>query len=68
MQLRTKRRKVLLEVLLKKKYDFEKGGKREKEWSCYRPMCTISMEISAGETPEIREACPRVTGLIMASF
>jgi len=31
-------------------------------------MWTIITEISDGETPEIRDACPKVRGLIFISF
>ena len=32
------------------------------------PRKTIKTDISEGETPEIREACPIVEGLILESF
>lgn len=31
-------------------------------------MCTIKTDISDGETPEIREAWPKVLGFIFMSF
>ncbi len=34
----------------------------------YRPICTIKMEISEGETPLMRLACPNVRGLTRANF
>ena len=34
----------------------------------YLFMCTIKTEISEGETPEMREACPNVRGFIFRSF
>ena len=34
----------------------------------YLPIYTINTEISAGETPLIREACPMVLGCIFLNF
>lgn len=31
-------------------------------------MCIIKTEISDGDTPEIREACPNVLGFILINF
>ncbi len=33
-----------------------------------RPQCTIKTDISPGLTPEIRDACPRVSGLNVVNF
>ena len=34
----------------------------------YLPRYTVSIDKSAGDTPEILDACPRVSGLILFSF
>jgi hypothetical protein len=34
----------------------------------YRPKCTKSIDISAGETPLILDACPIVEGFTLLSF
>ena len=37
-------------------------------WNYYLPRWTIRMEISAGETPAMRDACPSDLGFILLSF
>ena len=34
----------------------------------YLEICTIKTEMSDGETPEMRDACPKVRGFIFISF
>ncbi len=46
------------------------GGRIKKcsTWNHYLPRWTISIEMSAGETPAILDACPSDLGFILLSF